>query len=78
MAARGWVEGRNLTIVDRWVENRPELLPDIVASVLAEKVDILVTAGSVVTKSIFRLSSLESATRSPSGLCKAYRGPAAI
>ena len=52
MAARGWVEGRNLTIVDRWVENRPELLPDIVASVLAEKVDILVTAGSVVTKGV--------------------------
>lgn len=50
MAARGWVEGRNLTIVDRWVENRTERLPNLVASTLAERVDILVTAGSVVTK----------------------------
>ena len=50
MAAHGWVEGRNLTIVERWVENRYERLPDLVAAVLAERIDILVTAGSTVTK----------------------------
>jgi putative tryptophan/tyrosine transport system substrate-binding protein len=50
MASRGWVEGQNLTIVARWVENRTERLPELVAAVLAEKIDILVTAGSVVTK----------------------------
>ena len=50
MSARGWIEGQNLTILDRWVENRPERLPEIVAGLLAEKVDVLVTAGALVTK----------------------------
>jgi putative ABC transport system substrate-binding protein len=49
MAARGWVDGQNLTILDRWVENRPERLPGIVSGLLADKVDLLVTAGGLVT-----------------------------
>ena len=50
MAARGWIEGQNLTILDRWVENRPERLPQIVAGLLADKVDVLVAGGTIVTK----------------------------
>jgi putative ABC transport system substrate-binding protein len=50
MAALGWVEGQNLTILDRWIENRPERLPEIVVGLLADKVDVLVTAGALVTK----------------------------
>ena len=50
MAALGWIDGQNLTSVDRWLENRPDRLPGIVAGLLADKVDLLVTAGGLVTK----------------------------
>jgi putative ABC transport system substrate-binding protein len=53
IAAHGWIEGQNLTILDRWLENRPERLPEIVAGLLAAKPDILVTAGALVTKGVF-------------------------
>lgn len=50
MAAHGWIEGQNLTVLDRWVENRPERVPEIVAGLLADRVDVLITAGALVTK----------------------------
>ncbi|MBV8392424.1 MAG: ABC transporter substrate-binding protein [Alphaproteobacteria bacterium] len=50
MAALGWSEGHNLKILDRWLETRPERLPEIVAGLLADKVDLLVTAGTIVTR----------------------------
>ncbi|MBV8192701.1 MAG: ABC transporter substrate-binding protein [Alphaproteobacteria bacterium] len=50
LAAHGWIEGQNVTILDRWVENRPERVPEIVAGLLADRVDVLVTAGALVTK----------------------------
>ena len=52
MAVLGWTEGQDLTILDRWVDNRPERLPEVVASMLAEKPDLLVTAGSLVTRAV--------------------------
>jgi putative ABC transport system substrate-binding protein len=50
MAALGWIEGQNLATLDRWLENRPERLPGIVAGLLADKVDVIVTGGGLVTK----------------------------
>ena len=50
MAAHDWIEGQNLTILDRWLENRVERLPQIVAGLLADKVDVLVTGGTIVTR----------------------------
>jgi putative ABC transport system substrate-binding protein len=45
----GWRDGENMTVLDRWVENQPARLPGIMAGLLAERVDLLVTGGTLVT-----------------------------
>jgi len=42
----GWVEGQNLIIEVRWAEGRYDRLPALVADVLRQKIDVLVTAGT--------------------------------
>jgi len=49
MRELGWRGGENMTVLDRWVENQPARLPGIIAGLLAERVDLLVTGGSLVT-----------------------------
>jgi ABC-type uncharacterized transport system substrate-binding protein len=49
MRELGWRDGENMTVLDRWVENQPARLPGIMAGLLAERVDLLVTGGSLVT-----------------------------
>jgi len=39
----GWVEGRNIIIVQRWGEGRFDQLPALMAEVIEQKVDVLVT-----------------------------------
>lgn len=39
---RGWIEGKNFTIEQRWAEGRPERLPGLAAELVASKVDIIV------------------------------------
>jgi putative tryptophan/tyrosine transport system substrate-binding protein len=56
MAEHGWIEGQNLATLDRWLENRPERLPEIVAGLLADKVDVIVTGGGLVTKGTIALA----------------------
>ncbi|MBV9433619.1 MAG: ABC transporter substrate-binding protein [Hyphomicrobiales bacterium] len=50
MRELGWRDGENMTVLDRWVENQPARLPGIMAGLLAERVDLLATGGSLVTK----------------------------
>jgi putative ABC transport system substrate-binding protein len=50
MKELGLRDGENMTVLARWVENQPARLPGIMTGLLAEKVDLLVTGGSLVTK----------------------------
>jgi putative ABC transport system substrate-binding protein len=50
MRELGWRDGENMTVLARWVENQPARLPGIMAGLLAERVDLLVTGGGLVTK----------------------------
>jgi putative ABC transport system substrate-binding protein len=45
----GWVDGRNLTIEYRYAEGKKERLPELVADLIRQKVDIIVTTVSVDT-----------------------------
>jgi putative ABC transport system substrate-binding protein len=43
---RGYVEGRNIVIEYRWAEGKYERFPDLIADLVARKVDVIVTAGT--------------------------------
>ena len=47
---RGWIEGQNLLLEERWAEVKPERLPDRVAELIRLKVDLLFTPGSPATR----------------------------
>jgi putative tryptophan/tyrosine transport system substrate-binding protein len=49
LEALGWTEGSNIAVLDRWAEERTELLPGIVKELIGFGVSILVTAGSPAT-----------------------------
>src|SRR5829696_3542946 len=42
----GWEEGRNLSIIYRWAEDRDEHLKPLAEQLVAERVDVLVTTGN--------------------------------
>src|SRR5215471_8542990 len=42
----GYVEGRNILIEYRWAEGKYERFPTLIAELVAQKVDIIVTAGT--------------------------------
>ena len=42
----GYVEGQNLTIEMRWAEGSYDRLPDLMADLIARKVDVLVTSAT--------------------------------
>ena len=42
----GYVEGQNLAIETRWVEGNYERIPDLIADLIARKVDVLVTSAT--------------------------------
>ena len=50
LAELGYIEGRNLAIEYRYADGRPERLPIILAALVALKVDLLVTPGTIVTR----------------------------
>ena len=45
LAARGFVEGRNLTLEPRWADAQPERLPRLMAELKAANVDVIITFG---------------------------------
>ena len=47
---RGWVEGQNIAIDERWAEGRSELLPDLVADLIRLKVDVIVAPGPLAAR----------------------------
>jgi putative tryptophan/tyrosine transport system substrate-binding protein len=49
LSALGWSDGNNITIIDRWAEERAEQLPSIVKELIGSGVAVLVTAGTPAT-----------------------------
>jgi putative ABC transport system substrate-binding protein len=49
LAALGWTDGSNITIVDRWAEERAEQFPSIVKELIGSGAAILVTGGTPAT-----------------------------
>ena len=43
----GWIEGQSVMFEYRWAEGRPERLPALARDLVASKVDVIMTAGSV-------------------------------
>jgi putative tryptophan/tyrosine transport system substrate-binding protein len=56
LSALGWTDGGNITILDRWAEDRAERLPGIIQEMLGSGVVILVTAGTAATLAARRVS----------------------
>jgi putative ABC transport system substrate-binding protein len=50
LRALGWIEGRNITIEERFAEGEDERLPAIVDEILAMKPDVIVIAGARVVR----------------------------
>jgi len=55
LGALGW-SGGSITIVDRWAE-QGERLPDIASELIGSGVDVLVTAGTLATRSATRVTT---------------------
>ena len=48
----GYVEGRNIVIEYRWAEGKYERFPALIAELIAQKVDVIVTAGTPATLAV--------------------------
>jgi putative ABC transport system substrate-binding protein len=57
LAALGWTDGSNITVIDRWAEERAEQLPGIVKELIGAGAAILVTAGTPATLAAKRASA---------------------
>src|SRR6516162_428380 len=49
LSALGWTEGKNIDVLDRWADDRTEVLPAIVRELIGSGVTVLVTAGTPAT-----------------------------
>jgi len=56
LSARGWTEGNNMVLLDRWAEDRTDQLPAIIKELIGSGVTILVTAGTPATLAAKRAS----------------------
>jgi putative tryptophan/tyrosine transport system substrate-binding protein len=57
LSARGWTEGNDIVVLDRWAEGRTEALPAIVKELIGSGVTVLVTAGTPATLAAKRAST---------------------
>jgi putative ABC transport system substrate-binding protein len=53
----GYVEGRNIIIEYRWAEGKYERFPDLIAELVARKVDVIVTAGTPAALAVQRATA---------------------
>jgi putative ABC transport system substrate-binding protein len=70
LAERGYVIGKTIVIEDRYADNRPERIPDLIAELLALKVDVLLTQGTAASLAAKRATSsvpIVSITADPVG-----------
>jgi putative ABC transport system substrate-binding protein len=57
LSALGWTDGSNVTLLDRWADERTERLPGIVRELIGSGANILVTAGTPATLAAKRASA---------------------
>ena len=50
LRALGWIEGRTITIAYRWSQGRPERDAEIAAEFVRDKVDVILTVGSIAAR----------------------------
>src|SRR5574341_953745 len=53
----GYVEGKNISIAYRFAEGKPDRLTEIAVELVGLKVDIIVTAGPIVTRAVKEATS---------------------
>src|SRR5437762_7485261 len=53
----GYVEGRNIIIEYRWAEGKYERFPELIAELVARKVDVIVTAGTPAALAVQRATA---------------------
>jgi putative ABC transport system substrate-binding protein len=53
---RGYVEGKNITLVYRYAEGKEERLADLAAELVREKVDVIVTTASISARAARRVT----------------------
>lgn len=68
----GWVEGKNLSVVQVWAEGRIERLPVLAAQLLEQKVDLIITGGTPAA-----IAANRATTRIPIVLVAYDRDPVA-
>ena len=57
LSALGWTHGSNVSVFDRWAEERTEALPAIVKELIGSGATILVTAGTPATLAATRANA---------------------
>jgi hypothetical protein len=67
LSALGWTDGSNITVLDRWAEERTEALPALVKELIGSGVTILVTAGTPATLAA-------TGANAPTGACFTIAG----
>ena len=53
----GYIEGRNIVIEYRWAEGKYERFPELIAELVARKVDVIVTAGTPAALAVQRATA---------------------
>jgi putative ABC transport system substrate-binding protein len=53
----GYIEGRNIVIEYRWAEGKYERFPDLIAELVARKVEVIVTAGTPAALAVQRAAA---------------------
>jgi putative ABC transport system substrate-binding protein len=56
-ADKGYIVGRSLVLEERYANGKPELVPELIAELLALKVDVLTTPGAQITRAAQRATS---------------------
>ena len=57
LSALGWTEGKNIDVLDRWADDRTEVLPAIVRELIGSGITVFVTAGTPATLAARRAST---------------------
>ena len=58
LSALGWIDGKNLSVIDRWAEEYTEALPAIIKELVGSGATILVTAGTPATLAATRATTI--------------------
>jgi putative ABC transport system substrate-binding protein len=58
LSALGWIDGSNVSVIDRWAEEHTEARPVIVKELVGSGATILVTAGTPATLAATRATTI--------------------